>query len=118
MCKNSSLEIVSQCKHGYIGLCRGCNRFNLVFENLFLLMEHEEVVSLCRMLEDHFGVFWHNSSIGNGKQITMNTPLHNFFMAFSVEEFEEFKTMVIEANLILDAREILDQPIKKTKKYP
>jgi hypothetical protein len=116
MCQNSSLEIVSQCKHGYIGLCGGCKRFNLVFENLFLLMEQEEVVSLGRMLEDHFGVFWHNNSIGNGKQITMNTPLPNFFMAFSVEEFEVFKTLVLEANLIFDAREILQQSIKKSRK--
>lgn len=116
MCQNSKLEIVSQNTHGYIGQCNGCNRFNLVFENFFLLMEHEEIISLGRMLEDHFGVFWHNSPIGNGKQITMNTPLPNFFMAFSVEEFEVFKTMVLETNLILEARQILQEPMKKSKK--
>ncbi|HLO46259.1 MAG TPA: DUF6686 family protein [Leadbetterella sp.] len=116
MCQNSSLEIVSQSKHGYIGLCKGCNRFNLIFENLFILMQQEEVVSLSRMLEDHFGVYWHNNPIGKGKQITMNTPIPNFYIAFNIDEFEEFKTMVIEANLIIEARVILRNAIKNPRK--
>jgi hypothetical protein len=116
MCQNSKLEIVSQSDFGYIGQCTGCKKFNLVFGNVFLLLVDQELEALGRMLEDQFGIYYHGNPIGHGKHISLSTPLQNMYMAFSFEEFNTFKTMVAETNLVIQARSILYNSYRKTGK--
>ncbi len=110
MCQNSSLEILSSSPNGYIGKCDGCQKINVVFENIFILLEENELKSIGRIIDESYGIWMLETYIGKGKKITMQTPLPNLYFAFTVEEYEELKRLINEAMLIIDARNILKQP--------
>lgn len=99
--------MVSQSKYGYIGYCAGCDRYNLVFNNIFLLLKKVELKGLGEITDKSLGVWFMDSAIGGGKQVSMQTPLPNVYFAFSAPEYEEFKRLINEAVLILNANQII-----------
>jgi hypothetical protein len=107
MCQSSKLDIISQNRYGHVGYCSGCNRYNLIFLNIFLLLENTEIQALSKLLEENIGVYWHSQSLGNGKQISINTPLPNLYLAFTPEEFDNFKTLIIHTILVMEARNLV-----------
>ena len=113
MCQNSSLEILSSSPNGYIGKCDSCTKINVVFENIFILLEEKELKAISRVIDESYGIWMLESYIGKGKKITMQTPLPNLYFAFTVEEYEELKRLINEAMLIIDARNILKQPLSQ-----
>jgi hypothetical protein len=108
MCLKSSLNIISHCPQGYIGYCGGCERYNLVFENIFILLTENDVKGLSQIIDLNYGVWIMSSPVGRGKTINFQTPVPNTFFTFTEEEYEDFKRLVNETVLMLDANEIVN----------
>ncbi len=108
MCQQSSLDIISRSTGGYIGYCSGCERYNLVFENIFLLLTESDIKGLGQIIDLNYGVWSLSSPIGMGKTVSLQTPVPNTFFTFDFEEFEDFKRMVNETVLMLEAKEIIN----------
>lgn len=93
MCK-SKLKLFSKSEHGYIGKCGDCQCYNLVFENIFLLVSENELMGIGQMFESECAFCFMEESIGNDKKITMQTPLPNLYFAFTLDEFVSMRDMV------------------------
>lgn len=108
MCQTAGLHLLSRSESGYVGYCPGCDRYNLVFENIFLLLSEQEVRGLGQIIDLNYGVWTMTSPIGQGKTIGLQTPVPNTFFTFNSHEFEEFKRLVNETILLLEAKEIIN----------
>ncbi|WP_341228517.1 DUF6686 family protein [uncultured Arcticibacterium sp.] len=109
MCQKSSLNIISKSAYGYVGYCNGCDRYNLVFENIFILLKEEEIRGLGAIVDVEYGTYIMEKPVGRGKTISFQTPLANTFFAFTACEYEEFKRMINESVLMLEVNEIINQ---------
>lgn len=109
MCQASSLNIISKSTYGYIGYCKGCDRYNLCFENIFILLSEEEIKGLGNIVDVEYGTFLMETPVGRGKTISFQTPLSNTYFAFTACEYEEFKRMINESVLMLQVNEIINQ---------
>ncbi|MGR3812118.1 DUF6686 family protein [Jiulongibacter sp. NS-SX5] len=107
MCDKSTLRIISQSPEGYIGYCYGCDRYNLTFNNIFMLLAEEEIRGLSQIIDLDYGIWKTESALGQNKTITMKTPVPNTYFAFAKAEYERFKQMINETILVLDAKEII-----------
>lgn len=113
MCQSSSLEVYSKTPNGYVGKCTGCNKYNVVFENIFILLTESELYALSNVIDENYGVWMLENPIGKGKRVSMQTPLPNLYFAFTIEEYEELKRLINETILILDARAFLKKPLNQ-----
>lgn len=91
-------------------------KYILAFGNIFLLLQESQLEALGRMLELQYIIFYYENPIGNRKQISLNTPLHSMYLAFSSNDFNSFTSMVSKTNLVLEAREILNNTYRKSRK--
>jgi hypothetical protein len=107
MCHKKSLDIISKSVHGFVGFCSGCDKYNLTFENIFLVLKEEEVRGLGNFIDDEYGIYVMDAPIGHGKVIRLTTPFPNAYVAFNNSEFEEFKRLVNETVLMLDISKII-----------
>lgn len=113
MCQNSSLEILSKTPNGYVGKCTGCEKYNVVFENIFLLLTEQEMYAISHVIDENLGVWVLEQYIGKGKKVVMQTPLSNMYFAFTYQEYEDLKCLINETILVLEARNFLRQPLNQ-----
>lgn len=113
MCHKQGVKLISESAYGYMGYCSGCDRYNLIFENIFLLLSSEEVKGLGTIMDLEYGVYIMNTPIGRGKTISVQTPVPNTYFTFTPSEYEEFKRLVNETVLMLEVDEIIGSSGKK-----
>jgi hypothetical protein len=104
---NHKLLILSSCAYGYIGKCKCCEKYNLVFNNQFFIFTEEDLRQFRRIFEDDSTIFEAGDLCCTGRTLGMRTPMNNFYLMFTPKELEYFRNMLDDAFIMIEVNKVL-----------
>jgi hypothetical protein len=114
MCDNtdSPFQVLTECSEGYIGVCRCCGEYNFVYKNMLLTFQEEGLKHFFQWFLENVQKQENNITLHNGKTQFFTGPVPNLFFVYTKEELEEIVGLYTEVSLILDARKIVNTPMR------
>lgn len=107
MHQNSSFRILSECLHGYIGMCECCREFNFAYKTVLLTFQEDsmaiffEWIMASRFLPEHYMPLRH------GSRRIFSSPHGNLFLVYRDEEIDQILQLYSQVRLILEAEKVL-----------
>lgn len=105
--KNSKFRILSECKHGYIGVCKCCQEFNFAYKTILVSFQEDEMLRFFDWLISKRHSPEHYMPLHNGRNRVYASQHSNLFIAFRDKELDEIETMYNEMKIIRDTQRIL-----------
>lgn len=106
MYPNTSFDVIAECRHGYIGVCKGCREYNFSYNNIAITFQEDDMLRFCEWLVDSRLNPDNRFSSINGRDIVCPSPLNNMFLVFRDDELEDISQMLTETRLVLEARRL------------
>lgn len=104
---SANFHILSECQHGYIGVCSCCRNFNFAYKNIVLSFTEDEMFRFCHWLIDSADNPDNCMPLHHGRDRIYTSPLSNLYLAFSLREIKEITRLAAEAELLLEARRLV-----------
>ncbi|MEI9917716.1 MAG: DUF6686 family protein [Bacteroidota bacterium] len=105
--ENDTFQILAECDHGYIGVCRCCWEFNYTYKNILLTFQEPDM----RDFFDWIIECRRNGSVllplPCGSRHVYKSPLYNMFLVHTDEELNEIEIMYNEVKVMLETMKIL-----------
>lgn len=101
------IRILSESRHGYIGICHCCGNIMLKFNNLIIKLKEDEL----KVLSDYFSQFEREMQVkkeAGNQEICINTPCPNICFCFSRGEISALTYLLNEARILINALDILN----------
>ncbi len=101
------IRLLSESRHGYIGICQCCGNIMLKFNNLIIKLKEDEL----KVLSDYFSQFEKEMQVKKGinsQEICINTPCPNICFNFSKAEISALTYLLNEARVLINALDILN----------
>lgn len=94
MCQNS--KIISRVKNGELSVCKGCENYNLIFNNIFFQFDKNQLVQFREYISNLDTEYWltYNSCTTQKRKIPVSTLHQNLNLIFDVYELEELKVLL------------------------
>ena len=114
MCENpdNPFQILAECREGYIGVCRCCGEYNVVYKNMLLTFQEDEMHHFFDWFLETMHTQEYNITLHTGKSHFFTGPVPNLFFVYTKAELEEIVGMYTEVTLVLDARKIVNKPMR------
>jgi len=105
---NCSFEILAESEGGYIGRCTSCGEFNFAFKNLLITFTEEHLFHFHDWLIENQNDPEFIFELPNGKSRVYRSPADNLFIAFHPQELDEIHDLMIQTQIVLETRKILN----------
>jgi hypothetical protein len=94
MCQKS--KIIASVKNGEISICKDCNNYNLVFNNIFFQFDKEQLNKFREYVAEIDVNYWldYSASTTQRRKIPVPTFHQNLVLVFDTYEIEELKILL------------------------
>tara|TARA_B100000795_G_scaffold88077_1_gene64061 strand:+ start:1988 stop:2341 length:354 start_codon:yes stop_codon:yes gene_type:complete len=94
MCQNS--KIISREKNGELSICKGCNNYNLIFNNILFQFDETQLNQFKKYISELDLEYWleYNSCTTQIRKIPVTTFHENLILIFNSDEIKELKTLL------------------------
>lgn len=94
MCQNS--KIISRVKNGELSVCKGCQNYNLIFNNILFQFDKNQLHQFKKYISEIDLEYWldYNSSTTQKRKIPVSTFHQNLILIFNVYEIQELKILL------------------------
>lgn len=91
------IKNISKVKNGQLTICETCNKYHLIFNNIFFEFYPIEFISFKKYILQLEVDLWENKKIGINmtRKIPIPTNQENLVIMFDRQEIEELKTLII-----------------------
>lgn len=111
MHQSTRQQVLAESKNGYINQCACCQDYQLVYKNLVLIFQYDELVRFCEWLI----AFRYRPEtyvpLNHGKCRVYKSPLSNLVLAFTQEELDEIEILLAHLQVITEARSLVSGKI-------
>jgi hypothetical protein len=105
---NCAFEILAESESGYVGRCTDCGEFNFAFKNLLITFTEEHLFHFHDWLIENQNDPDFIFELPNGKSRVYRSPVDNLFIAFHPNELGEIHDLMVQTQLILVAKRLLN----------
>ena len=94
MCQK--IEIINRVRGGELALCKHCNMYHLVYNNLFFVLTKKELKKLRNYINNIDVEYWQekNRCINVARKIPLPSTQNNLVIMFTPREIKEFKVLL------------------------
>lgn len=104
---NTPFRVLTDCRHGYIGVCACCGDYNLAYKNLLLIFSEPQLFQFLDWLEDSRRHPDFRVALRHGRTHLYCGPVPTVYLAFNDRELDDLNQMAVEVKLLLEARRAL-----------
>jgi hypothetical protein len=105
--KVSQFKILSECDHGYIGVCECCHEFNFAYKNILITFQEEEMNRFLDWVVTRRNCPQHYMPLRYGRNKVFSSPNSNLFITFHDKELDEVEQLYNEMKIVLEAQRVL-----------
>jgi hypothetical protein len=105
--KKSNFRILTECDHGYIGICDCCREFNFAYKNTLLTFQEDEMCRFFDWVIANRNSPEHYMPMQHGRSKVFSSPNSNLFLVYHDDELDEILLMYSQTKLMIEAQKVL-----------